>query len=114
MNTKKNISDTTVALTSVGPYIAEGYPAYIVWIRKTARNQFIFHYEKNSEMNCMELFIDYKISISLKDSESWTKPQASSCYCGKKKDALALKRRKFGSFSMAFFITVPERTTKCK
>ena len=46
MNTKKNISDTTVALTSVGPYIAEGYPAYIVWIRKTAFDQFILHYEE--------------------------------------------------------------------
>ena len=87
-------------------------PAHVILIRKTARVYLI--YVKNAEMNCMELVIDYKISLSLKDSDCWTKPQASSCYCGKKKDALALKRRKFGSFSMAFFITVPERTTKCK
>ena len=58
--------------------------------RKYVLDCLILPYKKNSEMNCMELVIDYKISLSLKDSDCWTNQQASSCFCGKKKDALAM------------------------
>ena len=41
-------------------------------------------------MNCMELVIDYEISLSLKDSNCWTNQQAFSCFCGRKKRCLSI------------------------
>ena len=48
----------------------------------------------NPEMNRMELVVDFKISLSSKDRDCWTKQQASFCYYREKTDALALKRQK--------------------
>ena len=45
-------------------------------------------------MNRTKLVVDFKISLSSKDRDCWTKQQASSCYYREKTDALALKRQK--------------------
>ena len=41
-------------------------------------------------MNCMELVIDYEISLSLKESNCWTNQQAFFCFCGRKKRCLSI------------------------